>query len=491
MMLLSARPIMKLFAFLVASSFCLPGCAKPASAAKSEEKVANTITAPPNPATSDKTKSKQSNDNQSSSEKFATVQPTKGTIQWTIEQPGVLEAFESTPIVAKVGGYIEKIYVDIDDRVDGPKFNSQGQMIKPGTLLAKLAIPELDEEVNLKEAMSQLANSEIEVTKRNLEVALATIQMATQKVEEMIAGEKRAKADFDRWESENRRLSGLAKSGITDKQTAEETQNQFLASASTLEETRKRIALARATLQESIAKRNRIQAEVTSAEVKFKSTLAEVRRVKALQQYSEIRAPYDAIVTARFKHTGHFVQSATGTNMERLFTIARVDPLRIVVQVPESEVAFVHKGVPASVRLPALSHQLLKGTIARTSWQVRADARTLRVEIDLPNPKAVIRPGVYAFAYIPVQIQEVLTIPLTAINIQDDMEFVYLVRDQKLYRYQIRTGRRDETKTMIIQKKIAQPGANWEEISGSEEVMVHFPGNFPDGTLLENVGQKP
>ena len=65
-------------------------------------------------------------------------------------------------ILAKTGGYVDQFFVDIGDKVDGPERNESGEITKPGQLLAKLIAPELDEELQQKEATVTQVAAEIE-----------------------------------------------------------------------------------------------------------------------------------------------------------------------------------------------------------------------------------------------------------------------------------------------------------------------------------------
>src|SRR2546427_431744 len=72
---------------------------------------------------------------------IAVVKPKRMTLQWTTQGPGYIQAYEQTPMFAKIAGYVQKWHVDIGDHV------SEGQ------LLAELWIPEMELEVKQKEAL--------------------------------------------------------------------------------------------------------------------------------------------------------------------------------------------------------------------------------------------------------------------------------------------------------------------------------------------------
>ena len=85
-----------------------------------------------------------------------------------------------------------------------------------------------------------------------------------------------------------------------------------------------------------------------------------------------------------------------------LLTVARTDVVRIFVDVPEMESPWVEAGRAGYVRVQALPDRVVEGKVTRTSWALGAN-RTLRTELDLPNPKGLLRPGMYATAHILLQ----------------------------------------------------------------------------------------
>jgi HlyD family secretion protein len=404
----------------------------------------------------------------------------KRTIRWTVDQPGLIEAFEQTPLVAKIPGYVGKMLHDI------------GDVVKKGKVLAELSAPELEDEVLAEEAHVSQATVEIELAKKNQIVAEASLRASQTMVQEMVAGEKRAQANFDRWKSESARVNNLVKTNVIDKQTAEETVNQYISAESAMDEAKARIESSRAHERESQAKLEKSAAEVTVAKAKLTAAKADLGRVQSMLRYAKIVAPYDGVITGRFVHTGHFLQPST-SEAKPLFTIARIDPVRIFVEIPEHAVGRIlvddakagTKGSTVSIRIPGLSSQEFKKTVQRTSWALRSDARTLRIEVDLENPEGKIRPGMYALASLQLENAGVWTVPLSSIATMDEVTYLFLVEDTRAVKYQVQLGQRDSEFVEVIRKKRATPQANWEAFSGGEKLIVSPPGSLVDGQALK------
>ena len=130
------------------------------------------------------------------------------------------------------------------------------------------------------------------------------------------------------------------------------------------------------------AKANAVRGPRPPAETR-KPTLS---RVKALLQYTQIRAPYAGVVTERNVNRGDFVQPAGTTTAKPLLTVARTDMVRIFVDVPEMDSPWVEAGRTGYVNVQALPDRTVEGKVTRTSWALGAN-RTLRTELDLPNPE--------------------------------------------------------------------------------------------------------
>ncbi len=116
---------------------------------------------------------------------------------------------------------------------------------------------------------------------------------------------------------------------------------------------------------------------------------AEVRRFRDLQGYQQITAPFAGIVVSRNVEKGDLVQADTPDPDRYLFRIARLDVLRVTIDVPQTEVARVRVGTPAEVRFTEFPGATLKGSVVRTAGRLDTASRTLRAEIHLANPQGL------------------------------------------------------------------------------------------------------
>lgn len=130
------------------------------------------------------------------------------------------------------------------------------------------------------------------------------------------------------------------------------------------------------------------QAASTSAAVK--SAQANVQRLKTLQGFEKIYAPFDGVLTARTVDTGQLINE--GANIE-LFHMQALNTLRVYTSVPEIYSASMKHGEKIDLTFPQYPGKTFQGTLVRTAQAIDPSNRTLLVEIDVDNRKGDLLPG--------------------------------------------------------------------------------------------------
>lgn len=334
--------------------------------------------------------------------KVTPIQPQHKTlVRWT-EQPGAIEAYEETPLFAKLAAFVEKMHVDIGDPVTGPQVDAQGHVTREAQVLVELSVPELDEEFQQKQAAIGQAQAEVQQASAGIKVARAAEVSARARVEESEAVVDQTQADYEFAESEFNRLRKLADRGAVTREVAEEKQKLLRAADSVRKQTQAKIAAAKAAVTEKHAQVEKAEADYEAAQKKLLVAEADLARIKAMLAYTKILAPYDGIVAARNVHTGHLVQPGVGSGGKPLLVVVQTAIMRIFVDVPEADAPLITDGSEAEVQFPSGTVEARKGTVTRTTWILNAGSRTLRTEVDLDNADRKLRPGMYAHARIKV-----------------------------------------------------------------------------------------
>jgi len=389
------------------------------------------------------------------------VHPERATIRRSTEQPGQIEAYEETTIYARVSGYVEKWNVDI------------GAKVAKGQVLAVISVPDLDADAEQKEAAVELAQAQLSQAKASEGVAHANLAASQAKLVEVQAGIKRTEADCARWQAEFKRVEQLFNEHAQTGSLLDETRSKLRGSESACDEVRAQVHSAEVSIRQKQAMLEKARADALAASAGIKVARSEARHANALREFATIVAPYDGVITRRHVDVGDLTEP--GSHGQPLFAVARDDIIRITVSVPEMYATEVEAGDRAMIRLQALSGHGFEGRVTRTSWTLDAKNRTLRTEIDVPNPKRTLRPGLYAYATIIVEEHEgVLTVPSTAIVREDSRSFCVAVADGKAQRKPVSIGLEDGTRAEI------RAG-----LQGNEVVVKAYASSLADGQVFQ------
>jgi HlyD family secretion protein len=364
-------------------------------------------------------------------ERVTVGKPQRKTLVRTTTQPARIEAFEQTPLFAKLAGFVKEVHVDIGDPV------SVGQP------LITLNIPELLDDVAQKSALVTRAAADVEQAVANVKALQAAVASAQAKIAEARAGVTRAKAELDRWQAEYERIRQLSDSGSVTQKLRDETFNQLQAATAARDEAEAAVTSAEASAAEAAANVDKSEADVVAAEAQLKVAQAELARARTLLSYAEICSPFDGVVTQRSVDTGHFVQPAGGAGAIPLLVVARIDKVRIFLDVPEMEAGLVDVGDKATISVQALSGKTVESTVVRTSWSLDARNRSLRAEVDVANDGAQLRPGMYALGTIELDRRtDVLVLPTPAINHDVSGDYCWVVVSDAVDRRHVELGLR-------------------------------------------------
>jgi HlyD family secretion protein len=370
------------------------------------------------------------------------VHPEKKAIKHVVEQPGFnVEAYQETPLYSRISGYVKKWHRDIGDSV------------KKDEVLADLYVPEMEVDVKQKEAAVKYAAAQIDQAK----AAVLT-----------------ARAQTDRLKSQYERLAKAGLSGVLDKESVDESRLNFESAKATLEKAKADEAASEAGL------------DVAKAHRDYASTML---------KYAQLRAPYDGVVTKRYVNTGDFVQPAgSGTTKEPLYVVQQIDPVRVFINVPGSDAAWVKDNDVVMLRLQGSGGELFPGKVTRTSHSLNPHTRTLRTEIDLANAKGKLLPGMYVQASIAIQHDPAWTLPTSAVVTDGDDTFCYRVIDDKAVRTPLQVGLRGGglVEVLKIQARPARGGepATWEDVTDNVEVVGGDAAVLTDGQPVRRAEKK-
>jgi RND family efflux transporter MFP subunit len=252
--------------------------------------------------------------------------------------PGNIQAVTEAPILARANGYIKRRYADIGDRV------------KEGQVLAEIDAPELNQQILQAKATVDQANS--------------TVEQAQAALQQGHSNENLARVTAQRWEN-------LSKKGVVSRQENDTYQAQWAAQQANV---------------------NALEKAVAAARNNAAAVEANVARLNDLLAYQTVRAPFAGVITLRNVDAGALVNE--GNTL--LYRIAQTDRLRTYLNVPQADAGSVRVGQQAVLVVPDLPGHGFPGAVTRTANALDPATRTLLVEVQLPNPGALLMPGMYA-----------------------------------------------------------------------------------------------
>jgi RND family efflux transporter MFP subunit len=296
----------------------------------------------------------------------AVGQVARGDIVQSLTIAAEFRPFQEIEVHAKVAGYLKSIRVDVGDRVTA------------GQLLAVLEIPELQDEIRQDEASVKRAIEEINRAQADVERAQSTHEVA---------------------HLGSTRLAGVMK-----------TRPNLVAQQDIDEATgRDRVAEAQVATA---------QAALAAAKEQLEIAKAAQSRTRTLFDYTRITAPFAGVITYRYADTGAMIQAGTSSQTQAMpiVRLSQNDRLRLVIPVPESAVPRIHVGAPVAVAVQSL-RKTVSGKVARFAERLDMETRTMRVEVDVPNPTLELVPGMYADATLVLdEARGVLVAPVQAID---------------------------------------------------------------------------
>jgi HlyD family secretion protein len=408
------------------------------------------------------------------------IQPQARNIVRVVGQPSFIESFERTSIFPKPTAYIQKWIVDIGDKV------------KKVDVLAKLFAPELVEELGTKKAAVVLDQERIALAKEVVEVAKADVTAAEARVKEAEEILGKYESEVARWDTEVKKLKRQVDQVVINAGVLFESTNQLQSSIAAREKAKATIRRANAELIAARARLAKAQVEVRVAEAVLKVADSEEKYAQAWVDYLTLTAPFAGVITARNANTFDFVLPTTGDPTAfylspdispggaaaPIYVVDRLDVVRIFVDIPERDANFVKIGTKASVLVRAFRDKELPATVTRVAWALNQKSRTLRAEIDLPNPDNQLLPGMYSYVNVIIDRPNVQALPLDALEYRGDQTFCRLYESGKAVRTELETGISDGKWIEVTNRRPpADPEepsdkVSWTPIDGAEQVIL-------------------
>jgi RND family efflux transporter MFP subunit len=309
------------------------------------------------------------------------------------------------------------IYARVDGFV-GKWFVDIGDRVHAGQVLALIETPDLDAELAAARAQLKAGQATVSVRKAETEFARTT---------------------YVRWRDSPK--------GVVSDQEREEK---------------------KAAYDSAVARQRSAEADAALAR-------AQVDKYQALTQFKKVTAPYDGGITVRDIDIGNLVTAGSTASTTPLYVMTQNDPIRIFVDAPQSAADdLIDARAPVQVQTGAGVMREFSGQVTRTSQALNPRARTLRVEVDVPNSKGEFVPGMYVKVGFELPPRGLVQVPAAALMFRASGPQVAVVDPSGRISFRSVTIGRDDGSVVELSSGVAS----------GDRVALNVSSQIADGELV-------
>ncbi|VTR94804.1 sigma-70 family rna polymerase sigma factor : RNA polymerase sigma factor, sigma-70 family OS=Singulisphaera acidiphila (strain ATCC BAA-1392 / DSM 18658 / VKM B-2454 / MOB10) GN=Sinac_6419 PE=4 SV=1: Sigma70_r2: Sigma70_r4_2: HlyD_2 [Gemmata massiliana] len=330
------------------------------------------------------------------------VQPQRGGLDRVSRNAGHAEPLQQADLFATIAGTLKRVNVNLGDHV------------KRGQLLAEIDAPALVLEERRAQIDIEQAKSLLHEAEARLIAAKAEINTAKLTVKQRETEEAGAKATHVLWRKKHDQIVKISGAGTSDASDAElhlrTAETQLEGATVAIESAKSDVAVKQSKLLQT-------EANVGNAKTTIEAANLALQKARLALEQAKIEAPFDGVVTRQNASAGDHVRPTERDTDRALFTLTRVDRVRFVTAVPESEVAHATVGASAVVTFASRPGVRINEKISRIGFAIEKNGR-MRVEVDVPAATNDIRPGMFGEVTLTLGKgpADALRVPLSAIT---------------------------------------------------------------------------
>jgi RND family efflux transporter MFP subunit len=327
--------------------------------------------------------------------KPVTIAPVqKNSVRRSVDVVGTLAAVDQVTISSEADGRVREVLADLGDRV------KQGQIL--------IRLDSEKQQYTLEQQKAAFA--------RSLAQYGATDPDHLPEIEDT-PDVKRATADLNQATQNFDRADELFKRTLIPQQALDDARSALQARRAQHESARQNAKNLRASIQAS-------QATMKLADRQLRDT--------------DIRAPFDGYVERRLVSLGELVKSQMP-----VMAVVRLDPLKVVAEIPEKMAPWISDGRPVELRVDAYRDRAFTGKVTRISPAVNTSTRAFPFEALVPNTDAVLKPGTFARVHVESgKVDDIMTLPYAALQYRYGVNRVFVVNGDRLAMRELQVGER-------------------------------------------------
>ena len=243
------------------------------------------------------------------------------------------------------------------------------------------------------------------------------------------------------------------------------------------------LALARSTVErwEGLRKKDVVSQQdlderrsaVAQSQANLAAADANVQRLRQLESFKRVVAPFDGVITRRNVDVGDLIE-AGGAASRPLFLLSQTDSLRVYINVPQAYAQLIKPGQEVSVTQAELRGRTFRGQVARTAASIDAATRTMQIEVSLPNRDGALLPGAYVQVSLPLQASGSLTVPTNTLLVRAEGTMVALVDAQG----------RVTLKRVSVGRNFGETFEALDGIDDTDRIVLNPPDWLADGQVV-------
>lgn len=335
---------------------------------------------------------------------------TQGLIEEKISRTGDIAPSAQVTIYSKVQGWVGKINV------------REGDLVKTGQVLVTL---------DTREAEAAVAQAEA-----SLEAARARLKQVRATSEEAIQSQmQQTKANLELAESDLKRARELHEKNFIARQQLDEARTKY------------NVAKATYDLALNSLRQRTWENDIALAEAQVNQAKATLKFNKAQLANLIILSPMNGGITKRFVDPGTMVKDTTA-----ILTLMDLSEMKMVVNVIEKEFIHLQKGQTVKITVTAFPDRVFTGRIEIITPALELQSRTAEIQISIPNPGFVLKPGMFGRAEILLRSNsKAVLVPIQSLLSESGNDFVYVLKENQVSRRPIRKGAVRDTVVEILQ----------------------------------------
>jgi RND family efflux transporter MFP subunit len=183
------------------------------------------------------------------------------------------------------------------------------------------------------------------------------------------------------------------------------------------------------------------ESELIASKAQVSLDEADVDRLTSFTEFKKVKAPFEGTIVQRDIDIGDLVTAGSGSGISSLYRVARNEPMRVFVNVPQSAADDLLMGnARATVTVGGDASRHYDGKVSRTSRAVNPQSRTLRAEVDIPNADSRLVPGMYVEVSFTLKNPIGVQVPAAALSFRPKPQ-VAIIDDKNMVEFrEVRIG---------------------------------------------------